>query len=508
VNPLEERLREAYRAAADTVRPETVLPGGVRGLHRDGHPAARPGRRGRSRSPLLAPLAAAAAVTVAVGTVYVLGSQLFAARPSQPPAAPTLYIYFYNGSHEGTITPVNTATNSPGKPIHVSVPGPTTHLGQLGGPLQDYFAPFPAGQIVITPDGKTAYLTTGSTVTPVSTATGTPGKPIYLGGHPVNYPDEIAVTPDGKTVYVTAESGCVVPATAHFSNWATAYAHCAITVTPISTATNTPGKTVHVGLGGTTSGALAYPPGQIVITPDGKTAYVSTRSGVTPISTATNTAGKTIPPGMKIPSDLGFAGENIAVTPDGKTVYVAFGYDVVPISTATGRPGKPIPVGPSEFLSSGQIAITPDGKTAYFVNYNDSVTPISTATGTPGKPIPVGGSPRFGDIHRRNPVGQIAITPDGKTAYVAFGSDVTPINTATGIPGKTIHVGGQAGPEGRHAAMVLNGALGTQIVMTPDGKTVYLIAGSGVTPISTVTNTPGKTIHVGGRVFQAFAITP
>ena len=32
MNSLEDRLREAYHAAADTVRPETVLPGGVRGL--------------------------------------------------------------------------------------------------------------------------------------------------------------------------------------------------------------------------------------------------------------------------------------------------------------------------------------------------------------------------------------------------------------------------------------------------------------------------------------------
>jgi DNA-binding beta-propeller fold protein YncE len=454
-------------------------------------------RRHRRHQWHVALAGAAALIALAVAIPAALGAIGQRPGPEQPPAPPTLYIYFYNGSHEGTVTPVNTATNTPGKPIHVSVPGPTNHLGQLGFPPKDSFAPFPAGQIVITPDGKTAYLTTGSTVTPVSTATGKPGKPIYLGGHPVNYPDDIAVTPDGKTLYVTAESGCVVPATAHFSSWSTAFEHCAITVTPVSTATGTPGKTVHVGLGGTTSGALAYAPGQIVITPDGKTAYVTTRSGVTPISTATGTPGRTITPGKTFATGLGFAGGNIAVTPDGKTVYLALGYDVVPISTATGRPGKPIPVGPSAFLSSGQIAITPDGKTAYFVNYNDSVTPISTATGTPGKPIPVGGSPRFGDIHRLNPVGQIAITPDGKTAYVAFGSDVTPINTATGIPGKTIHVGGQ-----------LNGTLDTQIVITPDGKTAYLINGSGVTPISTATNTPGKTIHVGGRVFQAFAITP
>jgi len=446
-------------------------------------------RRRRRIRAAAATAAAAAVIAVAIPAgLGVFGHLLKPAQPSQPPPA-TLYIYSYNGSHEGTVTPVNPATGTSGKPIHVGVPGPTTHLGQLGGPPKDYFAPFPAGQIAITPDGKTAYLTTGSAVTPVNTATGTPGKPIYLGGHPVNYPDFIAITPDGKTVYVTAESGCVVAATAHFSSWSTAFEHCTITVTPISTATNTPGKAIHVGPGGTTSGG-GLDPGQIVITPDGKAAYVTTRSGVTPISTATNTPGNTIPVG------LGFAGGNIAVTPDGKTVYVALGYEVIPISTATGRLGKPIHVGPSAFLSSGQIAITPDGKTAYFVNYNDSVTPISTATGTTGKPIPVGGSPRAGDIHGSNPVGQIVITPDGKTAYVAFGSDVTPINTATGTAGKTIHVGN------------LNGALDTQIAITPDGKTAYLISGSGATPISTATNTPGKTIHVGGRVFQAFAITP
>jgi len=169
VNSLEDRLREAYHAAADTVRPETVLPGGVRGLHGDGHPAARPGRRRRSRSPLLVPLAAAVAVTVVVGTVYVLGSQLFrGAGPQQPPASPTLYIYSYGYSGEvshtdplgRTVTPVNTATGTPGKPIRVG-------LGRFGVSVP---------QIAITPNGKTAYVTGPfGWVTPISTATNTPG---------------------------------------------------------------------------------------------------------------------------------------------------------------------------------------------------------------------------------------------------------------------------------------------------------------------------------------------
>jgi hypothetical protein len=121
VNPLEERLREAYRAAADTVRPETVLPGGVRGLHRDGHPAARPGRRGRSRSRLLVPLAAAVAVTVVVGTAYVLGSQLFArhggGRHAAAPTTPAFFVALYWAPNNPPMSVVNAATGAVGAQI-------------------------------------------------------------------------------------------------------------------------------------------------------------------------------------------------------------------------------------------------------------------------------------------------------------------------------------------------------------------------------------------------------
>ena len=48
-----------------------------------------------------------------------------------------------------------------------------------------------------TRDGKTAYIATGKSVTPVNTATETPGKPIPTGSDVL----AIAVTPDGKTVY-------------------------------------------------------------------------------------------------------------------------------------------------------------------------------------------------------------------------------------------------------------------------------------------------------------------
>src|SRR5690348_2494650 len=68
------------------------------------------------------------------------------------------------------------------------------------------------------------------------------------------------------------------------------------------------------------------------------------------------------------------------------------------------RTGKAIHVGHSPCA----IAITPNGRTAYVVNCDDdTLTPISLATGTPKPAINFGRTP-----------GAIAITPNGRTAYV------------------------------------------------------------------------------------------
>jgi DNA-binding beta-propeller fold protein YncE len=48
------------------------------------------------------------------------------------------------------------------------------------------------------------------------------------------------------------------------------------------------------------------------------------------------------------------------------------------------------------------------------------------------------------------------------------------------------------------------------MTITPDGKTLYVLTGSGtVVPISTATNTPGQPIRVGRpRFLPLMAITP
>ena len=73
------------------------------------------------------------------------------------------------------------------------------------------------------------------------------------------------------------------------------------------------------------------------------------------------------------------------------TVYVTTGHaSVTAIRAATGKVLKQIPTGPGP----AAIAITPDGKTAYVTNSESaSVTPIKIATNTALEPIKVNGDP-------------------------------------------------------------------------------------------------------------------
>jgi DNA-binding beta-propeller fold protein YncE len=156
---------------------------------------------------------------------------------------------------------------------------------------------------------------------------------------------------------------------------------------------------------------------------------------------------------------------------------------VIPIRTATNTPRKAIRVGNDPLA----IAVTPDGRTVYvasfiniFKHVRGTVTPIDTATNTAGKPIRVGREPLWA-----------AITPNGRTLYVAseingnkaVQGTVTPIDMATNKPGRAIKVG--IHPQA--------------IAVTPDGKTVFVVnLGSGtVTPIRTATNTAEE--RGGGR---------
>ena len=124
-------------------------------------------------------------------------------------------------------------------------------------------------------------------------------------------------------------------------------------------------------------------------------AYVANLGGntVIPVNTVTDKAGKAI--------KVGPGPDGIAITPDGKTAYVANGGlppagsdTVTPIRIATSTALRPVRVGSGRGIGPDAIAITPDGKTAYVPSYSDgTVTPIRIATNTALKPIKTGSSP-------------------------------------------------------------------------------------------------------------------
>lgn len=152
---------------------------------------------------------------------------------------------------------------------------------------------------------------------------------------------------------------------------------------------------------------------------------------------------------------------------------------VTPVNLVTRRAGTPVKVG----AGPDAIAVSPDGKTAYVACAGaGTVVPINTATGRPGHPIPVGRRPT-----------SIAITPDGTTAYVADNgsSQVTPIDLSDDQAESAISVG----------------QFPRQIAITPDGATAYVVSNRTVTPIVTRTDAALRPIAV-GRNARAIAITP
>jgi dipeptidyl aminopeptidase/acylaminoacyl peptidase len=416
------------------------------------------GLRRRRRARFAATGAAAAAVVCAAALGLTGATGHRAATPAHLPAN----AYVLGGSQTvGTVTPISSSTHQPERPIVV----------RTGSPLVTTDT-----AMAVTPDGKTIWVADGSTVTPISTATNAAGTPVrVVSQHGQNGIQQLLMSPDGKTVYGL--------------DWST------LAVTPITTATDRAGQPIDLGPG--TGG-----PAEMAITPNGKTLYVlflyppgSEPSYVIPISTATDQAGKPI----RIAEDV----SAMVVAPDGKTLYLvgeprtkgssgpSATIEVTPIATATDQPGRAIPIAAGALGIQTPVTASPDGQTVYIVVGSPSrVIPFSLATNSPGKPVSFGSAQLL----------DIEMAPDGRTAYVmsvpAGGFDpalgpacanapayVTPITTATNTARTPIKVTAGCDP--------------LVITVTPDGKTVYVVSHSGVTPITTATGLAGKRINVG-----------
>lgn len=292
--------------------------------------------------------------------------------------------------------------------------------------------------------GYLLYVTTHDGVMAIDTATGVE-KAIPLAARP----SDIALAPDGdNSAYVLADSP--------FQR---------SIVIPINLASDTSGMPIPLSDGS---------PGEIAITPDGKTAYATGGGGVvTPIDLHNSVPGSPLViGGSEIPG--------IAIAPDGKFAYASNDAGVFPIAIASNLVLDPLTRG------GGIIAISADSKTALMYE-PDAVVPINLTSGEASPPIPVKGL-----------VGVIVIAPGGKTAYVeSYGPDssagpvvsIVPIDLAKSTAEPAIPIGYE---------------YADHIVITPDGQTAFVSVyidpsqGGGVIPIDLRTGALGKLIPVRG----------
>ena len=124
------------------------------------------------------------------------------------------------------------------------------------------------------------------------------------------------------------------------------------------------------------------------------------------------------------------------------------------------------------------VAVSPDGRTLYAANggpvrgIGHTVTPVDIATGKPGKPIAVGTGPQ-----------DLAVTPDGRMLYVLLSNGrITPVDLATGTARTPIHV--------------TSGA--SLMAVSPDSRTLYIATGNNqIVAVDTATGRRDSTIPLG-----------
>jgi YVTN family beta-propeller protein len=212
--------------------------------------------------------------------------------------------------------------------------------------------------------------------------------------------------------------------------------------------------------------------------------YVQGASSISVLGIPANTTVATIPAG---PSQNLILAAQIIASPDGGRVYALYegsavlSPSVLVIDTATNTAITTIT---SVGVAPLGLAITPDGKTLYVADQLHAVFIIDTGTNAITGSIPItAGFPIC-----------LAVTPDGKTLYVGLevSNDVVMVNTATNtVVGSTIPIG--TGP--------------FRMAVTPDGAQLYVAGSSRTVAIATATNTVTATIPFDGIDFR-LAITP
>lgn len=312
----------------------------------------------------------------------------------------------------------------------------------------------------VTLAGEGANLGFGDHVVQVNVTPGSEGVGSRI---PVGtYPDAVAI--DGSTAYV--------------ANYTSG------TVTPVDLRTGSAGAPIRVGAGPAAI-AISTQLDRAYVTDDGTSSSLG--DTVTPIDL------KTLKP--LAPITVGDGPQGIAITPDGLHAYVAdagaivagqagpVGHTVTPINLSTGRAGKPITVG----NGPTGVAIAPDGGTLFVTNLDSlSVTPINISTNQALSAIAVPGGPIA--VVVADGEAWVVDTPSSRSP----GNNVVPISLASEKAGTPIPVA--------------KGAQG--IAVTPDGKTAWVtcLNAGVIQSIDLASRSIGSTVKVAGGPF-AIAIT-
>jgi DNA-binding beta-propeller fold protein YncE len=376
---------------------------------------------------------AAAVVVLATGVPALTG-----ASGSPPRAGHPVKGMAYVATSAQTVVAINLATNTPVKVIKLPVPGTTQAMA-------------------ITPDHKTVYTVSAQgEMTPISTATGKTGRPFRIGFDV----RQILITPNGKSAYASEAKGVVlVSLTRHRElklirlpgaggmamtpdgrTVLVAVQSKTDEVVPILTATSRALSPIKLK-------AVGYAP-DIVIGPGGKTAYVVAfgdfvvASSITPIDLV---AGGALQPIM-LPRQALADPYSFEITPNGKAGYVGGEDGVTAIDLVTRTVQKTIKLASTGSGFGYDVAISPDGRTAYASPFlKPRIIPIDLATNKALKPIGLG-------IPKWSP-SSISFTPNGyayigryygySPSKVKYQGVITVIRTSTGKVTKNIFLAGQ-----------------------------------------------------------------